>query len=302
MTMLLPDPSAIDTAKLSRDYKATPLTRGEKPLKEDLTYLYIDLNLSISKVAAYFNRSKDLMPKWNAFYSIRKPKHLQVALAEEVWLKKYGVKSARQAPEVKKKIRETLLSRYGRDNIFKGEEGKKYAAERCFKKLGRKNAFSGEEGKKLAEEGRLKKYGVRHSLKCPTIKAKAAKTNLVRYGASTTFILAKKCPVSKKELKWLSQFRTTSTSYKIKLSKKYITVDGFDETTNTVFEFLGDFWHGNLNKFKAEDLNPLKGKTYRELNEATFRRFSDLKLLGYNIKYVWESDFDANNAAVQNYC
>lgn len=73
---------------------------------------------------------------------------------------------------------------------------------------------------------------------------------------------------------------------------KYKKVDGFDKKTNTIYEFLGDFYHGNPKKFDLTKYNPKCHKTFGELYDNTFKIFEKLKNLGYNIKYIWESDWN----------
>jgi hypothetical protein len=77
------------------------------------------------------------------------------------------------------------------------------------------------------------------------------------------------------------------------LSTKYV-VDGFDKKTNTIFEYLGDYWHGNPATYGGSTkIRNRGGQTAREAYEYTFKRFSYIKSLGYNIKYIWESDWEA---------
>ena len=71
-------------------------------------------------------------------------------------------------------------------------------------------------------------------------------------------------------------------------------VDGYDEPTNTVYEFLGDYWHGNLKVYDESTKNSKLGKTMLELNTATVERLNYIHLKGYNIITIWESDFMVN--------
>jgi very-short-patch-repair endonuclease len=76
---------------------------------------------------------------------------------------------------------------------------------------------------------------------------------------------------------------------------KYI-VDGYDPITNTVYEFNGDYWHGNPNKYKVDDINKSCKKTFGELYENTIKREEFLKESGYKIVSIWESEYiDKNN-------
>lgn len=68
-------------------------------------------------------------------------------------------------------------------------------------------------------------------------------------------------------------------------------VDGFDPNTNTIYEFLGDYWHGNPAIFNPNELNKSLNQPFDKLYNKTFERFHNLKSFGYNIKYIWESDW-----------
>jgi hypothetical protein len=66
--------------------------------------------------------------------------------------------------------------------------------------------------------------------------------------------------------------------------------DGFDPITNTVYEFYGDYYHGNLDKYDEDEDNGL-GITYGELYEKTMKREKLIKQAGYKLITMWESDF-----------
>ena len=42
---------------------------------------------------------------------------------------------------------------------------------------------------------------------------------------------------------------------------RQISVDGYDHTTNTIYEFLGDYYHGNPNLYKSNEYNKINHKT-----------------------------------------
>ncbi len=77
----------------------------------------------------------------------------------------------------------------------------------------------------------------------------------------------------------------------IKINKKLFKFDGYCKETNTVYEFLGDFWHGNPNKYNQNDINPLNKKTFGELYNETLKRLELIKNEGYNIITIWESNY-----------
>lgn len=67
--------------------------------------------------------------------------------------------------------------------------------------------------------------------------------------------------------------------------------DGYCEKTNTVYEFHGDFWHGNPSIFDRNEINPVTKTTYGELYDKTIKREQKIRELGYNLIVKWETDF-----------
>ena len=72
-------------------------------------------------------------------------------------------------------------------------------------------------------------------------------------------------------------------------SKKY-KFDGYCEKTNTVYEFYGDFWHGNPNKYNQNDIHPINKKSFGELYNETINRENMIKENGYTFISIWESE------------
>lgn len=71
-------------------------------------------------------------------------------------------------------------------------------------------------------------------------------------------------------------------------------LDFYDETANVVVEFYGDYWHRNPDKFDAESIYTLGGKTYRSVDkwESDRKRKEFIESeLGCQVLIVWESDF-----------
>jgi hypothetical protein len=85
-----------------------------------------------------------------------------------------------------------------------------------------------------------------------------------------------------------SEFCIPNTNYK---------ADGYCHETNTIYEFHGDFWHGNPKKFVTNAINPIIKKTYGELYESTIKRENTIKQMGYNLVVIWEYDWVKLNKA-----
>ncbi|XP_053390656.1 uncharacterized protein LOC128553502 [Mercenaria mercenaria] len=69
-------------------------------------------------------------------------------------------------------------------------------------------------------------------------------------------------------------------------------VDGFDKETKTMYEFLGCWTHGCKECYPKETKNPYSMQTMETLYKNTFERFVVLQQQGYNIRYIWEYQFN----------
>lgn len=77
----------------------------------------------------------------------------------------------------------------------------------------------------------------------------------------------------------------------LRLGGKKCLVDGFDPETNTVYEFHGDFWHGNPTVYESDKMNPLVKKTFGQLYQRTLDKENLIRSHGYNLVNIWESDW-----------
>lgn len=77
----------------------------------------------------------------------------------------------------------------------------------------------------------------------------------------------------------------------LRLDDKKCLVDGYDPTTNTVYEFHGDFWHGNPEVYDSDKMNPLVKKTFGQLYQRTLDKDNLIRSHGYNLVIIWESDW-----------
>jgi G:T-mismatch repair DNA endonuclease (very short patch repair protein) len=70
-----------------------------------------------------------------------------------------------------------------------------------------------------------------------------------------------------------------------------LRVDGFCQETNTIYEYYGDYWHGNPKIVQKTKINGTKNIPYDELYQKTMKREEKLKKLGYNLVIIWEYDW-----------
>ncbi len=121
------------------------------------------------------------------------------------------------------------------------------------------------------------------------------KKHRIFFSSPSNHLKGRGCPkcktnISKPEIEFLNYIKIKNQH--ISLNKwKRKTVDGFDPNTNIVYEFLGDYWHGNPVKYNKDNIHPICKKSFGELYENTFKTLNKVKSLGYDVKYIWESDW-----------
>ncbi|MBS0285956.1 MAG: hypothetical protein JSR17_01560 [Proteobacteria bacterium] len=86
-------------------------------------------------------------------------------------------------------------------------------------------------------------------------------------------------------------------------------VDGFYEKNSTkiAIEFLGDIYHGHKKYWENDSLaKNYLGKLYTELYMETEKKMLRLKNIGYEVLYIWESDFKKymreKTSTLMSYC
>lgn len=109
---------------------------------------------------------------------------------------------------------------------------------------------------------------------------------------------------SKISLQWIEHLRTNTGLYiqaadcdegEYKIPGTQWLADGFCSVTNTIYEFHGDYWHGNPLVYNASDMHPVVHITYGELYLRTQSREQSIRDLGFNVVSIWESEWNLVN-------
>ena len=113
----------IDKSKLKRDYIKYPLikgtgsqNKGEMPYKEDLKYLYIELNLRRSFIEQYFQQCSRTIKLWCKHFNLHKSSeniHKNSIITNIV---RYNYPNPFSNQDVKNKYKFTMEQRYGVTN------------------------------------------------------------------------------------------------------------------------------------------------------------------------------------------
>jgi hypothetical protein len=112
-------------------------------------------------------------------------------------------------------------------------------------------------------------------------KQQQAWENFIESGA----YLTGRSSISKAETKWLDDLGITMRQ---KLLEDIgLTVDGYDESSNTVYLYHGRFWHGCPETFDPEMQHPVIKIKMKDLYNQTMQYEQKIKNAGYNLITTW---------------
>lgn len=100
--------------------------------------------------------------------------------------------------------------------------------------------------------------------------------------------------ISKKEVQWLDSLQV-SDQYRqksITINGKKYRIDAYDPNTNTIYEFYGDYWHGNPKVYDPNGINVHNKFSFGELYNKTILRENLYRDSDYNVISIWEYDFN----------
>lgn len=179
----------IDPTKLTRDYRTKPLGRYEDICKEDLEYLYLECNLTITDTAKFLNKCKDYVKARITQYDLVKTpeqkkleKQRMVERQKDTSLQKYGVSNAMQNKDIKNKLKNTILEKYGVDNIQKNTQIRNKTKNTCLEKYGVDNAAKSSIVKDKTKRTCMQKYNSNSPLQNEQVKEKIKQTMIDKYG------------------------------------------------------------------------------------------------------------------------
>lgn len=84
-----------------------------------------------------------------------------------------------------------------------------------------------------------------------------------------------------------------------KIPNTRFSADGFFKEKNIIYEFYGDYWHGNPNIYCGNRINQSTNCTFGELYQRTIDREQQIRDLGYNLITIWENDWNKLNRCVK---
>lgn len=201
-------------SRLKRDYIENPLQKikintptgykWEYPYKEDLEYLYLELNLPILILSHFFQISKKVCYKLIKLYNLIKSKSMIAESTKKTNQLLYGVESYTQTDEYKRKYKETCLKKYGVESFTKSDTYHQKSIDTCLKKYGVKHYSETNECRKKVKQTLKERYGDENYVNVKKFK----ETCLKKYGVSTTALLPD--VIKKKQETCLKKYGTIS--------------------------------------------------------------------------------------------
>lgn len=222
------------------------------------------------------NSNPDKIKKGNEWYNDKKKLSARKKKYIETIKNKYGCEFYTQSNEFKSKAKEKINEKYG---CFNSAQIHIKHFEDLNKNFFLENFVKGN----IIYLHLIKNYfGMGYD---------GARSWIKRLGLEH-LIICKGNNVSAGEKEWLNLIGMPNDNKhrQVRLLKKY-KVDGFDPEYNYVYEYCGDFFHGNPDIYDLNKLNEKVHKTYLELLIETKEKFDCLIDNGYEVYYTWETDF-----------
>ena len=89
---------------------------------------------------------------------------------------------------------------------------------------------------------------------------------------------------------WLSMIKVSCPSLELeyRIPDTNYFADGYDSSTRTIYEFHGDYWHGNPNRYESSVWNERTKCTMGQLRENTLKKRDTCISLGFRYVEIWE--------------
>lgn len=248
-----------------------------------------------------YEKSKHIkLEKYGDEYYTNRDKYAQTCLG------RYGVSSVLSIPSIRANILKTNLELYGVEYPQQNDTIKQLRINNVLNKYGVKNIKQQHMINiiHLLEDSEWMLTQYVHLKKPSTQIAQElgiSVTTVLNYIHKHNIEIIFNYGFSMKAIRWLEQISNEQNIYiqhalnkgEYSIPNTKYRADGYCEETNTIYEFHGDIFHGNLNIFDNDDIcNPWSDLTAKQLFDKTKERELLITKLGYNVTTMWEQDFD----------
>lgn len=106
--------------------------------------------------------------------------------------------------------------------------------------------------------------------------------------------------ISKRSKLWLSSFGNENLIPEYALPEnKLRKVDGYDPTTNTVYQFHGTYWHSDPRFHLPNSYDTRRNQFHGEIHKFSNTKDQQIRDWGYNLVVMWEYDWQLLNKSLK---
>lgn len=107
--------------------------------------------------------------------------------------------------------------------------------------------------------------------------------------------------ISKVSKEWLDMITVNrpSIEFEFHIPNTNYYADGYDKMTNTIYEFHGDYWHGNPELYASDMINKTVKCTMGDLYKNTIKKKEICISLGYHYVEMWEQQWKKFKACIK---
>ena len=291
--------------RLSRDYEKEPLKRGEKVPKEDLEYLYMDLDLSDYELMRLFGKSRYYIQRCRYFHGMYKTKaqvHNKIAKtnlekygcacvmgnkdvrakAVKTNLERYGVENVMHNREIHERVKSTIKERYGVEYPWQNKELLEKSQQTCFNHYGVTNPSKSELIKEKRKNTCIKKYGVENFTKSELYdgtavayrayetKKKNCTLNTSKPEEDIYVLLIEKFGKDAVDRQYKSEEYPFKCDFYVKSMDLYIEYQGYWKHENSPFDFYNEEHQDKVKYWETKAKNSKKEKTKQNFLSAIY--------------------------------
>ncbi len=213
--------------------------------------------------------------------------------AKQTCLEKYGVQHVMQVDDIKHKVREqrslhmddiiqkmklTSIKRYGIDHIAKQHQRESFELLNDMDWLYDQYITKNKTSVQIANDLSITSTAVCNYLRYHEITIRQHSQHSYKSIQWLDYIMEQE-GIFIQHAGNIGEYQIPGTRYK---------ADGYCKETNTVYEFYGDYWHGNPDVYESELINETTNCTMGELYQRTIKKECKLIELGYNLITIWE--------------
>ena len=217
-------------------------------------------------------------------------------------------KTHHSCPAVRERREKTSYERFGAANIFSAihhlpefadtSKAMRKRASDQMKDPSRGLGFRNRETLDKANAAFQEKYGVDNAMYLESAKQNLIQTNMDRYGVPCKVATYNHYQKSKIADRWLDELGVPNRYREqwIKADGKRYKADAYDPTTNTVYEFYGNYWHGNPRMFEPNVVNKQAHRTMGQLYKRSKDREKAILAEGFKLIHIWEDEYKHGGA------